>query len=58
MTIIDPDFEYAATLLADDIDIAEHHPTCACYDCIVDPDQARKFLMENHEEYRANRKSA
>lgn len=59
MTIIDPDFEYAATLLADDIDIAEHHPTCACYDCVVDPDQARKFLLENdHDFFRQNYKSA
>ena len=57
-SVIDPDFEYAAQLLADDIDIAEHHATCRCYDCVVDPDQHRKFELENHREFQAERQSA
>ena len=57
-SVIDPDFEYAAQLLADDIDIAEHHATCRCYDCVVDPDQHRKFELENHSEFHAERRSA
>ena len=56
--VVDPDFEYAAQLLADDIDIAEHHATCRCYDCVVDPDQHRKFELENQREFLAERRSA
>lgn len=58
MTTIDPDFEYASTLLADDIDIAEHHATCRCYECVVDPDLHRKFELENTKEYQPERRSA
>ena len=47
MTIIDQDFEDAANMNFDDIDIAEHHATCRCYECVVDPDQYRKYELEN-----------
>lgn len=47
-----------SVLYADDIDIAEHHALCSCYDCVVDPDEYRKFELENRDDITAERRSA
>lgn len=35
----------------DDIDIAEHHHTCSCDECVIDGDAQRKFLLENDHDF-------
>lgn len=47
----DPDFGVLALLSDDDLDIAEHHATCECQECMIDGDAQRKFLLENDHEY-------
>ena len=47
----DPDFSLTALLDLDDVDIAEHHETCACEECVIDGDQDRKFLLENDHDF-------
>jgi hypothetical protein len=41
------EFSVEALALGNDLDIAEHHALCECYECLVDPDQYRKFELEN-----------
>ena len=43
----DCEFSEEALALAGDIDIAEHHALCQCYECLVDPDHYYKFEREN-----------
>jgi len=47
----DPEFGVLALLDVDDVDIAEHHWSCACEECVVDGDQQRKFLLENDHDF-------
>lgn len=47
----DPEFGVLALLDVDDIDIAEHHWSCSCHECVVDGDQQRKFLLENDHDF-------
>lgn len=47
----DPDFGVLALLNDDDMDIAEHHPTCECQECMTDGDAHRKFLLENNHDF-------
>jgi hypothetical protein len=41
------EFSEEALAAAGDLDVAEHHALCECYECLVDPDQYRKFELEN-----------
>lgn len=42
------EFSVEALASALDIDIAEHHATCQCYECLVDPDAYYKAQREDH----------
>lgn len=44
---IECEFSEEALAAAGDLDVAEHHPLCECYECLVDPDAYRKFELEN-----------
>lgn len=45
------EFSVLALLDDGDVDIAEHHSSCACEECSVDGDQHRKFLLENDHDF-------
>lgn len=45
------EFSVLALLDDRDVDIAEHHPSCECQECVVDGDAHRKFLLENDHDF-------